>query len=57
MPSEYQEGVDAFTMGVSVKCNPYYITAAEGIFWLEGFTAAFHEWAGTYGRQNNDQNN
>ncbi len=53
---EFQEGVDAFTMGVSVKCNPYPFGL---IFceWVDGWTEAFYTWSGKAGRGNHDKNN
>jgi hypothetical protein len=56
MPSkEYQEGADAFRMGIAVACNPY--TRGDGLAWAAGWTETFYEDSGKAGRGKNDKNN
>jgi hypothetical protein len=54
--SWFQEGVDAFTIGVSIKCNPY-AKGEPGQEWADGWVNAFYKWSGKAGRGNHDKAN
>ena len=42
----FQEGVDAYDMGVAAKLNPYSRGSLEFLQWLGGWAWAFRQWSG-----------